>query len=54
VRDFKLKWWHNTDTKREEDAKCKADAKHDADAPQSPANKKAEKEQPKKDKKENK
>jgi len=50
VRDFKWKWWHNTDAKRKEDAKRKANAKHDANAP----HKKVEKEQPKKDKKDKK
>jgi len=52
IRDFKLKCWHNMDSKRKEDTKRKVDAKHDANAPHSAENKKGKKEQPKKDKKE--
>jgi len=30
VRDFKWKWWHDSDAKRDQDAKGKSTAKQDA------------------------
>jgi len=53
ARDFRWKWWHNTEDKREEDVKAKAAAKHDADAQELPV-KKAKKAKPKTEKKESK
>ena len=31
MRDFKWKWWHDSDTKRDQDAKGKSAAKQDAE-----------------------
>jgi len=53
VRDFKRKWWHDKENKREEDAKAKAAAKHDNDDQELPAMK-AKKANPKTEKKETK
>jgi len=41
VRDFKWKWWHDSDAKRDQDAKGKSAAKQDAEADgqESPAKK---------------
>jgi len=41
VRDFKWKWWHDSDAKRDQDAKGKSATKQDAevDGEESPAKK---------------
>jgi len=51
VRDFKWKWWHNSDAKRDQDAKGKSAAKQDAevDGEESPAKKSKKGKEKKKD-----
>ena len=51
VRDFKWKWWHDSDDKRDQDAKGKSAAKQDAevDGDESPAKKSKKDKENKKD-----
>ena len=51
VRDFKWKWWHDSDAKRDQDAKGKSAAKQDAevDGEESPAKKSKKGKEKKKD-----
>jgi len=51
VRDFMWKWWHDSDAKRDQDAKGKSAAKQDAevDCEESPAKKSKKGKEKKKD-----
>ena len=51
VRDFKWKWWHDSDAKRDQDAKGKSAAKQDTevDGDESPAKKSKKDKENKKD-----
>jgi len=51
VRDFKWKWWHDSDAKRDQDTKGKSAAKQDAevDGEESPAKKSKKGKEKKKD-----
>ena len=51
VRDFKWKWWHDSDAKRDQDTKGKSAAKQNAevDGEESPARKSKKDQEKKKD-----